>query len=647
MSVQFGRWNLDNRPVDERYLHQVSAMIAPYCRNCAVSSFTAGSTALLSGQTRPSVKHPVKAPPIGLASGAALTWDGRLDNRRELARELTGSVSANSTDLEIVGAAVLRWGTKAFPKLLGDWALAIWNPQSRSVILAKDFLGTRHLYYSADEQQISWCTALDPLVLVAGKQFRLQEEYIAGWVAQFPATHLTPYIGIQAVPPGCFVELRHNGLSVENYWSFDPSYKVRYKTDSEYEIHFREVFSEAVRRRLRSESPVLAELSGGIDSSSIVCMADCILSTGTAETPRLDTVSYFDDTQPHWNERPYFTRVEEFRGRIGCHIDVSVPNPFEFAFFDLAFPATPGHAAITASSREGLREWIETLGAEVLLSGIGGDEVAGGVPTATPELANLIVTGHFLSLAHHLKPWALSKRKPWYHLLANTLAGFCPSRLIFRRNFQPVAWLQSEFTRQHLTALLGYPVRLKLFGPLPSFQENLIALDALRRQISSCPPASRPHFAKTYPYLDRDLLEFLYAIPRDQIVRPGEKRSLIRRALKTLVPSEILNRKRKAFLSRNPVPLATAAGSSFWNEPLLTCSLGFVHFDALSKVWALGHEGREIPIVPLKRTVLVEQWLRELRHWNVMEASGLRTTQPIHWDERAGLASRAVPAIPV
>src|SRR6266702_6630587 len=84
------------------------------------------------------------------------------------------------------------------------------------------------------------------------------------------------------------------------------------------------VFAKAVQRSLRSDRPVLAELSGGRDSTSIVCMADSIIARGTAETPRLDTLSMYDDSEPNWNERPYFTKVEEKRGRTGWHIDVGL-----------------------------------------------------------------------------------------------------------------------------------------------------------------------------------------------------------------------------------------------------------------------------------------------------------------------------------
>jgi hypothetical protein len=79
-----------------------------------------------------------------------------------------------------------------------------------------------------------------------------------------------------------------------------------------------------------------------MDSSSIVCLADTIIARGAAETPRLDTLSYYADSEPNWNERPYFTKVEEKRGRTGCHIDVGSQESFKFEFDNDRFAATPG-----------------------------------------------------------------------------------------------------------------------------------------------------------------------------------------------------------------------------------------------------------------------------------------------------------------
>ena len=273
MSVQFGKCNFDGVPVDPGDLDKVRPLLAPYgpdgegciCKDNLAILFLAFHT---TKESRREIQPHVSQ------SGALLTWDGRLDNREELIRRLGGGISVTSTDLEIVAAAYGHWGTDSLAKLIGDWTLSIWDAKNRCLILAKDFIGTRQLFYSVEKDHVSWCTILDPLVLLAGHSFELHKEYVASWLACFPAPQLTPYVGIHSVPPSSFVRLETDKRTIVRYWDFDPGKRVRFGTDAEYEENFREVFSSSVRRRLRSDTAVLAELSGGMDSSSIVCMAD-------------------------------------------------------------------------------------------------------------------------------------------------------------------------------------------------------------------------------------------------------------------------------------------------------------------------------------------------------------------------------------
>src|SRR6266850_49501 len=344
MSVQFGRWNFDGQPVDRHYLEKVKPLIAPYGPDDA-GSFAKRNIAILYRAFHTTKESWREAQPHVMASGSVITWDGRLDNRAELIRNLRDVLTIGSTDVAIVAAAYERWGTDCFAKLIGDWALSIWDTIKRSLILAKDPVGTRHLYYSIDKGQVTWSTILDPLVLFADCSFALNEEYIAGWFSFFPAAHLTPYVGIHSVPPSSSVLIGAGKHTVSKYWDFDPCNTIRYRTDGEYEEHFRAVFGEAVRRRLRSDRPILAELSGGMDSSSIVCMADAIIARGVAETPRLDTISFYNDSEPNWNERPYFTKVEDKRGRPGCHIDFGSGQSSKFKFDDNLFVAAPSSLA--------------------------------------------------------------------------------------------------------------------------------------------------------------------------------------------------------------------------------------------------------------------------------------------------------------
>lgn len=613
MSVQFGKCNFDGAPVDPGDLDKVRPLLAPYgpdgesriCRdNLAILFLAFHTTKESRRQIQPHVSP----------SGALLTWDGRLDNREELIRLLGGGISVTSTDLEIVAAAYEHWGTDSFAKLIGDWALSIWDAKNRCLILAKDFIGTRQLFFSVEKDHLSWCTILDPLVLLAGHSFELHKEYVAGWLAGFPAPQLTPYVGIHSVPPSSFVRLESDKRTIVRYWDFHPGNRVRYGTDAEYEENFQEVFSSSVRRRLRSDSAVLAELSGGMDSSSIVCMADDVtVQRGTSvETPRIDTVSYYDDSEPNCNDGAYFTIVERKRGRTGCHIRVSAQNGLSLHFTSASFMAVPGIAGDSEGTAQ-LAASVSSHGNRIILSGFGGDEVLGGVPTPVPELADLLARCRIRMLAHQLKAWALSKRKPWFHLLFEAVREFLPESLAtLPRTNRPAPWLRSDFAHCYRSALVPDQSRAKIFGPLPSFQAHLRVLDILRRQVACSAPEPTALCEKRYPYLDRDLVEFLFAIPSSQLLRPGQRRSLMRRAMAGIVPDELLHRRRKAFVIRGPM----AYVANHWPEVLefsqhmASSSLGFVDEALFVNALQRLRQGQQVAIVPVLRTLAIEQWLR-------------------------------------
>jgi asparagine synthase (glutamine-hydrolysing) len=625
MSVQFGSWNFAGQPPAEDYIEKVGATLAPYGPD-SNESYSKNGIRILYRAFHTTKESRRETQPHISSSGSVITWDGHLDNRTELISELRDSLACDSTDVVIVAAAYTRWGAHSFAKLIGDWALSIWSAIHRCLILAKDPIGTHHLYYSFDNNRVTWSTILDPVVRLAGKTFALNEEYIAGWFSMFPALDLTPCVGIHSVPPSSFVLLGPGRHTVSRYWNFDPQKKIRYRTDAEYEEHFRTVFERAVQRKLRSDRPVLAELSGGRDSSSIVCMADTIIVRGTADTPRLDTISYYDDSEPNWNEYPYFTKVEEKRGRTGWHINVGRQNPEKIRAPEPPpesphgrFVPTPGYDGRTSPQ---IRMCLASQGNRVVLSGIGGDEVMGGVPTPTPELENLLATVQFGALAHQLKVWALEKRKPWFHLFWEAARGFFPPALAgVPKYMRPAPWLQSSFVNRHWAALTGYPSRTKLFGALPSFQENVNTLDALRRQLARTALPFDPPFEKRYPYLDRGLLEFMFAIPREQLVRPTQRRSLMRRALVSIVPDEILNRKGKAFVARAPMVAISNDWAHFaeMTQNMLSSSLGIVDSERISEALQKVRRGEEVPMVTLRRTLFFEGWLKELRALGIID----------------------------
>jgi asparagine synthase (glutamine-hydrolysing) len=647
VSVQFGKWSFEGPPPAPDYIEKVTATLAPYGPDSNESYTTGGVKILYRAFHTTKESHREKQPFVS-PSGAVITWDGRLDNRADLIGELRDPLTVNSTDVAIVAAAYEKWGANCLGKLIGDWALSIWNPREFSVLLAKDPIGTKHLYYSFDDKQLTWSTILDPLVLLAGRTFEICEEYIAGWLVPrvFPAAQLTPYIGIYAVPPSSAVFLGPGRRTVSEYWDFDPGKRIRYRTDAEYEEHFRSALRTAVRRRLRSDRPVLAELSGGMDSSSIVCTADVIIARGEADCSRLDTISWFDDSydhlEPDSNELHWISKVEQHRSRAGFHIntgalqqgeaeDLVSQQSFKSEFDNNCFAAIP-------ISREGLSPhfkqyaaYMKSQGHRVALSGIGGDEATGGgVPTPTPELQNLLARARFITLARQLNAWAAKMKKDRLPLLWEAVRGFISARVDLPKEMRPAPWLHLDFVRRNRTALCAYPFRVKLFGPLPSFQDHLDKLEANRRFVAYCPLTSELLREVRYPYYDRDLLAFMYAIPREQIVRAGQRRSLMKRALVGIVPTELLNRKRKPFVALQPRKDSTTE----WPDSMkagkhIICSpRGIIDPERFAEALQ-AQKHVNVDIDNLKQTLMLESWILHLMIQGVL-TNPMSTKQESH-----------------
>jgi len=616
MSIMFGRWNFDGEPPETRYVAKVRSALALYSPDDR-HAYSIGGVSILYHAFHTTRESRLESQPLVTRTGSVVTWDGRLDNREQLIAQLNEPLSGESADVSIVAAAYDRWETQCFEKLVGDWALSVWNPTNRCLTLAKDPIGPRHLYYTFDKKQVTWSTVLDPLVLFAGRPFKLSEEYIAGWFSFFPAAHLTPYVGIHSVPPSSFLRIEAQRQTIQKYWNFDPKKRILYRTDAEYEEHFRAVFAESVRRRARSDVPILAELSGGMDSSSIVCMADTLKAQGLSDVPRIDTVSYYDDSEPNWNERPYFAKVEDKRGRVGRHINAKERITIFPEYECGRFAGTPGSGTKPNAMHLEFARHLKSEGSRVVLSGLGGDEVLGGVPTPTPELADLLARGNIGEFGKQIVRWALTTRKPLLYLFAETLGSFLPVGVLPQpRHKRPPEWIYPSFAKQNRAALSGYDTRLNLFGPLPTFQQNLTTLEGLRRQLACSTLQLDPPLERRYPYLDRDLLEFIYAVPREQLLRPGQRRSLMRRALAGIVPGEILNRNRKALVTRSPV----IAISSEWDllvrmtDHMVSDSLGIVDSKSFLEALKKARHTSGEQIVPLMRTVAVEMWLKNVAH---------------------------------
>src|SRR5262249_46118660 len=147
-------------------------------------------------------------------------------------------------------------------------------------------------------------------------------------------------------------------------------------------------------------------------------------------------------------------------------------------------------------------------------------------------------------------------------------------------------------------------------------------IEALRRQLASFPLSCEPVYRKAYPYLDRDLLEFLLSVPPNQLIRPNERRSLMRRALAGIVPQELLHRKRKAFVIRGPLAALASHHLSLRDKThqMVSRSRCSMESTALDAALQDGYSGGIVSGPSALRTFAIERWLRNAAHWKVLEA---------------------------
>ena len=614
MSGQAGIWNLDGKRVDQESLSRLDQSINAYGPDGG-SHYSSGPIGMVYRAFHATPESRFENQPFVTEQGNVFTWDGRLDNRDELIPRFRQYLCSRPSDGDIVVAAYEEQQTDSLCSLVGDWALATWNGRERALVLAVDYIGIRHLYYYVGPNSVLWSTDLSSLVLLSGASLTLEDRFVAGYLTSLPEPGLTPFREFHCVAPGQFVRIDNRGAKVHSYWKFDTNSRVTYRSDAEYEEHFRHLFRQAVRRRLRSDAPILSELSGGLDSSSMVCMADEIIAEGNADTPRLDTTSSFDAAEPGCDERSYIGKVEEKRGRVGFHIDLT-NRTCSFTLRCNVFCAIPGQMRNDPDSETEMDRLMKQHGYRVLLSGIGGDELLGGIPDPRPQLADMLVQFKLRDLARQLEAWSLAKRIPWIQLLLSSLAYLLPPWITRRTSDQAKVepWIDTRFAKLNKLSLLQLGP-LESFGfRLPSRQAYAQTIALIARQMIHRQQKSTACHEKRYPYLDRTLIEFLISIPMSQLIRPGERRSLMRRSLLGLVPTEILHRRTKAVVARSVIVGMRSQEQEMekmFNRSV-AARLGYIDESRFLERLRAARAGNVDHLAHLMRGLFLETWLSDL-----------------------------------
>ncbi|WP_066425397.1 lasso peptide isopeptide bond-forming cyclase [Anabaena sp. 4-3] len=602
MSGIVGIYNLDRQPVENEQLTRMVDVLAqrgPDGADIWCSDFVGLGHRMLWTTPESLLEQQPLVDPTG---DLVLTADLRLDNRDELIYklQLDGWTSEKITDSQLVLAAYEKWAEECASKLLGDFAFVIWDRRKQIIFCARDHFGIKPLYYFyRPGKQFCFASEIKGLLCLSQVPRRLNEEAIANHLHPFKKDKSsTVYEDIFRLPPGhIMVVSDKGGLKSRSYWALQVGDELRLNSDAEYAEAFREVFTEAVRCRLRSAFPVGCHLSGGLDSSSVACVARNILQSENGA--QLHTFSNIFNDVPECDERQYINPVLEQGGCIPHYVHPDQAGPISewqnyFQYMDDPYLG-PSHYLVW-----GLNRATQQAGIRICLDGFDGDTTVSHGAVYFAELARQgkwdtflteanAVSQHFQTsvaaifheyVISYLKELAQQGKWLKFAETANQISqNFRISRqkLFVSYGIKP---LVPESVLNVWRSLRGYQNHTNNFTPLinPRFAQK-VGLDNLKESssddespavtvredqwrsfnsnmftivlelVDQC--AAEFSLESRHPFMDKRLIELCLALPPEQKLNQGWSRVVMRRAMNGILPQEIQWRGGKTSMTPN------------------------------------------------------------------------------------------------
>jgi asparagine synthase (glutamine-hydrolysing) len=532
--------------------------------------------------------------------------NARLDNRDEVG-QLGDSHRAggDAADLELIARAIEAVGPAGIVDCLGDFAIVTWDPASREMHAARDAFGVKQLCYAdrPDHMALSSRATL----LADGDAYDRDYilTYLSGAVA---APDRTPYAGVHAVPPGCIVSRSLGTSRITRFWSAADHVIDDNADECERVEAFREIFAAAVTSRMAEPGMTWSHLSGGLDSSSVVSLAQSLFEAGRLRAGVAGTVT-IADSLAQGDEREYtadvlsryavpnYELVDDWLWR-----DDGVPPPLTDEP-TLAYP-------FYARDRR-IREMVRDGGGRVLLSGEGADHYLTG---SLYFLADLLTDRRISEAFGALHGWAATLRQSFWRLgFQYGVRPLLPPSIRQATTPAPTvpAWLRCTATERaslrdrlqssrqredtgcgHYAAEVQYQV------------ENL--WQVLRAEVVESSLEVR------YPFLDRRLVEFSLRLPPRLRSRPHSRKWVLREAMHGILPERVRMRTGKGGIEgRLPWSLVHEHEkiTHLLRDPILS-QLGFADRDLLRRTVSAATHARAGAVSAVLSPLSLETWLR-------------------------------------
>jgi asparagine synthase (glutamine-hydrolysing) len=555
-----GVWNLDETPVEPGMVHTmiraaVSSLPAPFGEPYVLARGEIGLG------YRPTLAGLAPEDGIFVTRGDRPLFvgaDACLDNRPQLAADLGLGEQAPGlprSDAELITLAYQRWGPDCVAHLLGAFAFALWDPAERRLLCARDHVGARPLYYQRTAQRFAFASEIKQIRALSDGPVTFDEAAIGLYLVDVGVPpEATYFADIAQVPPAHRLIVTLDNQRRQRYWDVDPQRRIRYQDDTQYGEHFRELFIEAVRCRLRPHESTGVLLSGGLDSSSVASVAAWLHERGEDVPWPLHTFSWLYNELSSADEREYSAAVNEAYGLTahGMVADNLWPlRDDSESITDLDEPFTGYYQSLVKDALQ----IAQDVGIDVLFTGHGGDNLVGANVFSYPDF---LWRGQWNRLAREL--WQHSQHSDLNVLQLFWQACVKPAaplwlkwgygRLPMRQRKQIPDWIAPAFAaRINLAHLVEETDRSPRGFALSrgTRYRTIFFPHVIKAVIEHDRLASRLGMACRHPWLDKRLIEFVLAVPTDQTIRSGLRKIVLRNALRGILPEKVLTRRHKTY----------------------------------------------------------------------------------------------------
>ncbi len=501
-----------------------------------------------------------------------ITFNGEIYNYQEIKALLKKHTFVSKTDTEVLVHGYEEFGAKLISKLEGDFAFCIYDQLKKQLLLARDPLGVKPLYYFYDREHLIFASEMKAILAHPLYMRSLNKEALNQWLSmRYVPGEQTLFSGIKRMLPGHFgiFDLKTKTLSIEQYWDIEQKNTLSkdHSTQSEhyYVRSVRKLFEESVKKRLMADVPLGVYLSGGIDSTSIVAMMHHLRKKeGTPSEIKTFSVGFEEGT--YANELPIARKTAELyetkHTEIFIKKDIVSYLPKIIAQLDEPL-ADPALLPVYQLSKQATKD------VTVVLTGDGGDEVFAGYDQYKfllwAKKLKHIPLSHKVSalmklvpqtLLDHVYKYSSKMGTESYHKIDGMIAALKrdnPAKayqelvsvfteeqrkqLVTEQWFKPTAYHalnNAYFKNNHafLNQLLKYDIKLLLPDSYLVKTDGMTMAHGIEARV---------------PLLDRSLVSFAYHLPWNMKYKSGVTKYVLKKALEPYVPKTLLAKKKQTF----------------------------------------------------------------------------------------------------